>query len=153
LKTIFLIIILFALPSNAVSTSGLSKMLSFTRGVYQVKKGSKPECISGKFEIFDADGKVYHMKAAESIFASNLHTKKLTSKDATCEIEYTTQIIKNGFVNTETMECIKPDTFYKRVLKVQKRGSKNLEYNLSVQDSKKAKKRNLRCRLKLVKKY
>jgi hypothetical protein len=153
LKTLFFAILVFTLPSGAISTEGLSKALSFTRGVYKVKKGSNPACISGKFEIFDANGKVFHLKAAESIFASNIHTKKLASEDDICKIEYSTKIIKNGFVNTETMECFKPETFYRRALKVQKKGSKGMEYSLSTQNSKKSKKQNLRCRLDLIKKY
>ena len=153
LKTIFVTILLFALPSSAITTSGLSKTLNFTRGVYKAKKGSDPACISGKFEIFNADANVFHLKAAESIFGSNIHTKKLTSADEICKIEYTTKVIKDGFVNTEVMECVKPATFYRRALKVQTKNGKSMEYSLSTQNSKKTKKKNLRCKLDLIKKY
>lgn len=153
MKAVFLICLLFAAPASAISTAGLSKKLSFTRGVYKAVKGSNPACVSGKFEIFEADGKVFHMKAAESVFASNVHTKKFKSEDESCSMEYSTKIIKNGFINTEVMECLKPDTFYRRALKIQTKGAKMIEYSLNSQDSKKAKMKSLRCRLDLVKKY
>jgi len=152
LRTVFVAILFFTLPVSAISAKSLSRKLSFKRGVYKAVKGSSTACVSGVYELFNAHGKVFHMQAGDGILVSNLHTRGLRTKEGFCKIEYATKVIKNGFINSELMECVKPTTFYKRVLKMQRKSAKIIEYRSVTQNSKKSKKKSLRCRLKLVKK-
>ena len=80
-----------------------------------------------------------------------MHTKLLTSNDDSCEMSYKTKFSKNGFTNLESMECIEPDTFYNRGLRIQ--FSKNsIKYQLKTKAGKKAKTQVLTCVLKRVSK-
>jgi len=151
MKKVFWAVLLFALPSGAVTKSGLEKKLKFKSGVYKLQKGSSKSCVGGRFEIFNAHGNVFHLEAAGRIFANNIHTKGVQFKDKVCKRTYRTKSLKKGFVNTERIECSKPRTFYSRTLKFERKNSKVWDYVLSTRKSKTSKKKSLRCRLRLMK--
>lgn len=129
----------------------IKSKLGLVDGLYKPQKGSHPNCVSGRFAFVEANNRVVHLTAAESIFASNVHTKFLKSEDDTCVISYRTQIKKKGFTNVESMKCISPSAFYNRELKI-KFASNKIKYSLLTQSSDKAQKQIVNCVLKRVSK-